>query len=562
MLHKSLIRIIVFLIIASVGPAGLGSLWGQEQSTGATTQKVRKKRPPATSDSQTKSTAQPTTRKKPTSSATSSKAKTRSTSARPASQRPTSSQSGQRAQATRKKTPANQAKTAPATSSQRQPTARTRRPAEQEPAKPPIPKVNTLRMANDIYLLTDELTSTSREMELALSYLQPLTKRSAVRLESQPQISLVELESKADQNPDDIKAQHQLAKEYERLQRYDQAKDIYLRMVYRQPYNADTHYYLGTFYKATAASQKARQAFEQALVLDPDHPAATAALGRFPGTLEPQTDKAPTSALNQPMGRISAIRREMEAGNYQATLELSAAARAEFPQQAGFCYLEGLAYSKLGRPEKAKLAYLETTRLEPDHLEAHQALADLYFADGSYLYAALSSSQVVRLDPMSIPYRFQQGMAFFLAAEWGRAAASWEDLLHYAPGHAQAKFYLPQVYYIMATEYNRQGQAALGREAFTRALGINNNAHTWLPGALTTLGKNYREKGLYKESLASLQEVIELQPKAAAAYTELGITYWKMNESRLARAAWQRSLEIQPDNNEAQGWLILSRQSG
>jgi len=30
----------------------------------------------------------------------------------------------------------------------------------------------------------------------------------------------------------------------------------------------------------------------------------------------------------------------------------------------------------------------------------------------------------------------------------------------------------------------------------------------------------------------------------------------------LARAAWQRSLELNANNNTAQGWLIISRQSG
>jgi hypothetical protein len=40
----------------------------------------------------------------------------------------------------------------------------------------------------------------------------------------------------------------------------------------------------------------------------------------------------------------------------------------------------------------------------------------------------------------------------------------------------------------------------------------------------------------------------------------IGITYWKMDEKQLARASWEKSLEIKPDNNESRGWLILSSQ--
>jgi hypothetical protein len=38
----------------------------------------------------------------------------------------------------------------------------------------------------------------------------------------------------------------------------------------------------------------------------------------------------------------------------------------------------------------------------------------------------------------------------------------------------------------------------------------------------------------------------------------MGITYWKMNEKQLARASWEKSIDIKPDNNESRGWLILS----
>lgn len=66
---------------------------------------------------------------------------------------------------------------------------------------------------------------------------------------------------------------------------------------------------------------------------------------------------------------------------------------------------------------------------------------------------------------------------------------------------------------------------------------------------------------MYSESLAAYREVVELKPNDATAYAGMGVTYWKMNERQLARDAWQRSLSLDPDNNEAKGWLILAQQN-
>jgi RNA polymerase-associated protein CTR9 len=98
----------------------------------------------------------------------------------------------------------------------------------------------------------------------------------------------------------------------------------------------------------------------------------------------------------------------------------------------------------------------------------------------------------------------------------------------------------------------------MGRQAFKNALSVNNNTTSWLSGAMGVLGKFYREKTMYNESLVAYQEVLELSPKNADAYMGMGITYWKMNEKQLARASWEKSIEIKPDNNESRGWLILS----
>ena len=103
------------------------------------------------------------------------------------------------------------------------------------------------------------------------------------------------------------------------------------------------------------------------------------------------------------------------------------------------------------------------------------------------MYAALTYGDAVRLDPSDLDSRFKQGFSYFKASEWGKSASSWEDLLRYDPKNANVTLLLPQVYYILAVEYNRSGESGLGQTAFRNALSINKNSNLWLPGAMKTL---------------------------------------------------------------------------
>ena len=109
-------------------------------------------------------------------------------------------------------------------------------------------------------------------------------------------------------------------------------------------------------------------------------------------------------------------------------------------------------------------------------------------------------------------------------------------------------------------EYNRLGNPTMGRQSFKNALSINSNTNQWLASSISTLGGYYRDKRMYRQSLSSYQEVIELEPNNADAYLGIGLTYWNMDEKDLAISSWKKSMRIKPENNESQGWLILSEQ--
>ena len=427
-----------------------------------------------------------------------------------------------------------------------------------------IPTISPVKYANDIYNIAEGFEMSTRNLARATSILEEKQSKKVefVNLQKTPTTS--ELENAARLEPNDFRKQVDLARNYEANGRFNDSKEIYLKLAAQNPRNADAHFHLGSYYARFDQLTKARHAFDEALDVQPNHRATIEAMATIFGQNEKRTfsdDILAKSAQKDPTGpaqQISKIRKNLDEFNYEYAARLAQTGQDMFPKQGAFILLKGKAFEGMGDLEKAKASYQESIQNDPRHGESYIALGDLYSGQGKHLYAALTYSDAVRLDPSNEDIRYKQGLGYFKANEWGRAASAWEDLLYYDPKNQKVNLLLPQTYYILAVEYNRSGQSSLGQTAFRKAININRNSAAWLPGSMRTLGGFYREKGMYKESLAAYQEAIELRPADSQTYLGLGITYWKMKEEALAKAAWSKSMELDPTNNDARGWLMLS----
>ena len=427
-----------------------------------------------------------------------------------------------------------------------------------------IPTISPVKYANDIYNIAEGFEMSTRNLARATSILEEKQSKKVefVNLQKTPTTS--ELENAARLEPNDFRKQVDLARNYEANGRFNDSKEIYLKLAAQNPRNADAHFHLGSYYARFDQLTKARHAFDEALDVQPNHRATIEAMATIFGQNEKRTfsdDILAKSAQKDPTGpaqQISKIRKNLDEFNYEYAVRLGQTGQDLFPKQGVFILLKGKAFEGMGDLEKAKASYQESIQNDPRHSESYIALGDLYSGQGKHLYAALTYSDAVRLDPSNEDIRYKQGLGYFKANEWGRAASAWEDLLYYDPKNQKVNLLLPQTYYILAVEYNRSGQSSLGQTAFRKAININRNSAAWLPGSMRTLGGFYREKGMYKESLAAYQEAIELRPADSETYLGLGITYWKMKEEALAKAAWSKSMELDPTNNDARGWLMLS----
>ena len=432
--------------------------------------------------------------------------------------------------------------------------------------KPAEKRPNAMKLAGEIFDITESLNSSRRQSEYMARNSYEHNYRKDIRSKSRFENDIRTLEKQLLVEPGNILLKRKLGLLYERKQDWDKAKEIYLDLIQQESYNPDNHFFLGLLYASLGDLDKARYLFEEALNLKPDHQPTLEAMYSYLDAGDTKKmgmeflKKSIRQNQNGPIQKMAIIREKLENELYDEAIALAEAGLEQHPNHSGFLYLKGIGLEQNGEIEQARYSYQGAIQFDPKNQDIHLALANLYYNRGQFLYAALSFKDAVTLNPGDINGRYMQGLSFFNAGEWSRAASAWESLLHYQKDHQLVKNLLPEAYYILAIEYNRTSEYSRSRSAFDNAMRTNPNTYIWLPEALRILGKHYREQAMYRESFTAYQEVIELRPKDSGAYLGLGITYWAIGENMMARGAWEKSLELNPENNEAKGWLIVAQQ--
>ena len=433
--------------------------------------------------------------------------------------------------------------------------------------RPEEKRPNAMKLAGEIFDITESLNSSRRQSEYMARNSDEHIYRKDIRSKSRFENDIRTLEKQLQVEPGNILLKRKLGLLYERKQDWDKAKVIYLDLIQQESYNPDNHFFLGSLYASLGDLDKARYLFEEALNLKPDHQPTLEAMYSYlddTGDTKKMGKNFLKKSIRQnqsgPIQKMAIIREKLENELYDEAIGLAEAGLEQYPNHSGFLYLKGIGLEQNDEIEQARYSYQGAIQFDPKNQDIHLALANLYYNRGQFLYAALSFNDAVTLNPGDINSRYMQGLSYFNAGEWSRAVSAWESLLHYQKDHRFVKNLLPEAYYILAIEYNRTSEYSRSRYAFDNAMKINPNTDIWLPEALRILGKHYREQAMFRESFTAYQEVIELRPKDSGAYLGLGITYWAIGENMMARGAWEKSLELNPENNEAKGWLMVAQQ--
>ena len=128
------------------------------------------------------------------------------------------------------------------------------------------------------------------------------------------------------------------------------------------------------------------------------------------------------------------------------TLFQQAIARTEYPGQFHFYHHLGIALLAANRMDEAKAAFLVETALNPDFLEAHLNLGNIYFLNRSYERAIEEYSDVLSIDPKSEEGHFSLGQLYLLINQPELAKQHFEQLVQLKPEDGKGYWYLSLCY--------------------------------------------------------------------------------------------------------------------
>jgi tetratricopeptide (TPR) repeat protein len=288
-------------------------------------------------------------------------------------------------------------------------------------------------------------------------------------------------------------------------------------------------------------------------------------------TAENQLQRAltadPKSAIaHMAMANLLFSRKEMDrAGQeFKTAAELAPARSLQRMRYAEF-------QATRGAPNDARATLKEITRQAPDYLPAWVFFARLAFSEKKYDESILLLENVISRDPQNIDARTLEAQALLAKGESKKAVQVMEALDKTYPNAPGIEYYLALAY--LQDNNSSQGIAELKKavahnpnyvEAILLLANLNlqNNKPQDVISAMVELLKQqpnltaaqfllveaYRSVGRLDEAIAVLRQHFTVTPQDPQGYYLLGVILRQQGKTDEARQAFERTLQLAPDN--------------
>jgi superkiller protein 3 len=218
---------------------------------------------------------------------------------------------------------------------------------------------------------------------------------------------------------------------------------------------------------------------------------------------------------------------------------------------------------------RASLYFQRSLDLAPTDLRGYHSLAQVAVANGEYLEAAATLSQILTIDPANVMAHFWLGTLYSALGRRSEALDHWQQ----TNGAKAIAFNL----YRSGLKALHQGDEAQAEASFLDAVALD---PTLIDGYLA-LGNFYAEtdidkaiwafekiatndsassaqryyaqgrihllKGEWLLAIGALQDVVTIDPNYATAYYLLGFAFYKLGEFSSAEGPLQKAVELTPD---------------
>jgi len=268
----------------------------------------------------------------------------------------------------------------------------------------------------------------------------------------------------------------------------------------------------GTLHMSAGQPDKAEEAFQKAVELEPSK-----------------------ARYQNELGVAQAMQGKLDA----AIATFSRAIDAEPSESLGY-YNLGYAYERSRRWDGAIAAYQKAISIRPQYPQALNNLTHVLRQAGRTAEAIEAGQKAIALQPNFFEAHLNLGNALLQQGMAGQAVAIYQQAIALRPAS-------PEAYNNLANALNQAGQTAEAIENYKKAVALRPD----FAGALTNLANILQEKGDFDGALASLNRALALQPNNPSIYNSLGSTLGSQGRLDESIDALRRAIELRPDYHEA-----------
>jgi tetratricopeptide (TPR) repeat protein len=207
------------------------------------------------------------------------------------------------------------------------------------------------------------------------------------------------------------------------------------------------------------------------------------------------------------------------------------------PRSAGIQFLLGRVADATGDRQRAEEAYRTAIGLDPNLTGPYVALGQLYGNAREYPRAIAELDKALAANPEQPAALMLWSIAHHMGGDTGKARDGYEKLVKTNPRFAPASNNLA---WMLAEEGKDLARAFLLAQAARDAAPED-------PQIADTLGWVLYKQGAYPRAAALFQEAADKLPTNAEVLYHLGLAQARLGKNAEARAALEKSLQLQPD---------------
>jgi tetratricopeptide (TPR) repeat protein len=352
-------------------------------------------------------------------------------------------------------------------------------------------------------------------IELAPTRAEPHRILGRVYLANQQYDSGVnELRTAVRLSPGDERARLVLADALVDTGRDPEAEQTLRATIEAVPASGQAHYSLGRLYQRQGQYPQALREFEKAVTF------------------------GPLLGLNGLYKIIGALNVDQQ--NFDAAIDAYARRVDVHPNDAAAHQDLGRIYARLGRHDEARAEFAVVLLLNPDHVDAYAALAQVHLTDRQYVQAAETARRALALDPAHEQARYTLATSLIRLGRTEEGRQELELFQHVQDEAAAARsrqIELDQLRgdaVVSAADGDHEKAIALLRKALQSAPGAA-SSHLDLGLALAKAGQHAEAIERFKSAIA-LDAHFDVHRHLAESYAALG----QLEESRKEQAIYER----------------------